>query len=231
MSPRNGVANDLVWQRTRWTPSWLALTQMASIQNIQFKKFKTRSFYRQKLPQLTLSMTLMMTDKRLWAWTLQPSLLSMDVVGFIILRTFTKFWGTISLLSNEFCFQWLSQPQFFLINWGSNNLHSDQAENAETTWAPWLPAMHISPILLTPPLLIPSNSGSSWRPWLSCTACGTWTASKKQVGTVKRRPSLMCPLPLHQWGHAERSSVAFCHSKRCFLGQIWEDDAWRNHFT
>lgn len=33
-------------------------------------------------------------------------------------------------------------------------------------------------------------------PWLSCTPCGTWTASKKQVGTVKRRPSLMCPLPL-----------------------------------
>lgn len=33
-------------------------------------------------------------------------------------------------------------------------------------------------------------------PWLSCTTCGTWSASKEQVGTVKRRPSLMCPLPL-----------------------------------
>lgn len=59
----------------------------------------------------------------------------MNFFGFIILWTFTELWRTISLQSDEFCFQQLSQPQFFLINWGSKNLHSDQAQNGETCLA------------------------------------------------------------------------------------------------
>lgn len=42
---------------------------------------------------------------------MNAALLSMSIVDFIILWTFPKLWRIIFLLSNEFCFQWLSQPQ------------------------------------------------------------------------------------------------------------------------